>query len=119
MYLTKKFFVIVTQLLSGLLFGIVALSLNFAYFFFERERIITLFSKYIYRLKGEKTLVDGVRGGWMYNDDRWQGFIDCDFDVTIDLGKETDIKQVCAEFIQLKGPYVRLPKQVIISSSVD
>jgi len=59
------------------------------------------------------------RGGWMYNDDRWQGFIDCDFDVTIDLGKETDIKQVCAEFIQLKGPYVWLPKQVIISSSVD
>ena len=69
-----------------------------------------------YAAQGEKTLVDGVRGGWMYNDDRWQGFIDCDFDVTIDLGKETDIKQVCAEFIQLKGPYVWLPKQVIISS---
>ena len=72
-----------------------------------------------YAAQGDKTLVDGVRGGWMYNDDRWQGFIDCDFDVTIDLGKETDIKQVCAEFIQLKGPYVWLPKQVIISSSVD
>lgn len=72
-----------------------------------------------YAAQGEKTLVDGVRGGWMYNDDRWQGFIDCDFDVTIDLGKETDIKQVRAEFIQLKGPYVWLPKQVIISSSVN
>lgn len=72
-----------------------------------------------YAAQGEKTLVDGARGGWMYNDDRWQGFIDCDFDVTIDLGKETDIKQVCAEFIQLKGPYLWLPKQVIISSSVD
>lgn len=72
-----------------------------------------------YAAQGEKTLVDGARGGWMYNDDRWQGFIDCDFDVTIDLGKETYIKQVCAEFIQLKGPYVWLPKQVIISSSVD
>ena len=72
-----------------------------------------------YAAQGEKTLVDGVRGGWMYNDYRWQGFIDCDFDVTIDLGKETDIKQVRAEFIQLKGPYVWLPKQVIISSSVD
>lgn len=72
-----------------------------------------------YAAQGEKTLVDGVRGGWMYNDDRWQGFIDCDFDVTIDVGKETDIKQVRAEFIQLKGPYVWLPKQVIISSSVD
>lgn len=33
MYRTKKFFVVVTQLLSGLLFGIVALSLNFDYFF--------------------------------------------------------------------------------------
>lgn len=33
MYRTKKFFVDVTQLLSGLLFGIVALSLNFDYFF--------------------------------------------------------------------------------------
>mgnify|MGYP001513898164 FL=1 len=71
-----------------------------------------------YAAQGEKTLVDGVRGGWMYNDDRWQGFIDCDFDVTIDLGKETDIKQVCAEFIQLKGPYVWLPKQVIILSLI-
>ena len=40
-----------------------------------------------YAAQGEKTLVDGVRGGWMYNDDRCQGFIDFDFYVTIDLGK--------------------------------
>lgn len=33
MYRTKKFFVILTQLLSGLLFGIVAFSLKFDYFF--------------------------------------------------------------------------------------
>lgn len=33
MYRTKKFFVILTQLLSGLLFGVVAFSLNFDYFF--------------------------------------------------------------------------------------
>ncbi len=33
MYRTKKFFVIVTQLLSGLLFGLVAFSLKFDYFF--------------------------------------------------------------------------------------
>ena len=72
-----------------------------------------------YAAQGEKTLVAGVRGGWMYNDDRWQGFIECDYDVTIDLGKEPDIKHVRAEFIQLNGPYVWLPKQVIISSSVD
>lgn len=33
MYRTKKFFVVVTQLLSGLLFGLVAFSLKFDYFF--------------------------------------------------------------------------------------
>lgn len=33
MYKTKKFFVVLTQLLSGLLFGIIAFSLNFDYFF--------------------------------------------------------------------------------------
>lgn len=33
MYRTKKFFVVLTQLLSGLLFGVVAFSLKFDYFF--------------------------------------------------------------------------------------
>lgn len=33
MYRTKKFFVVMTQLLSGLLFGVVAFSLKFDYFF--------------------------------------------------------------------------------------
>ena len=33
MFRTKKFFVLVTELLSGLLFGVVALSLHFDYFF--------------------------------------------------------------------------------------
>lgn len=33
MYRTKKFFVVLTQLLSGLLFGVVAFSLHFDYFF--------------------------------------------------------------------------------------
>ncbi len=72
-----------------------------------------------YVAQGDVTLVDGQRGGWMYNDDRWQGFLNCDFDVTIDLGAETPIKEVYAEFLQLKGPYVWLPKQVIISASTD
>ena len=67
----------------------------------------------------DHALVDGVRGGWMYNDDRWQGFIDTDIDVTVDLGSETAIQEVSAEFMQLKGPYVWLPKQVIISASTD
>lgn len=72
-----------------------------------------------YAAQGDQTLVDGVRGGWMYNDDRWQGFLNSDIDVTIDLGSETAIQEVSAEFLQLKGPYVWLPKQVTISASTD
>ncbi len=72
-----------------------------------------------YTAQGDQTLVDGVRGGWMYNDDRWQGFLTEGFDVTIDLGAETPIQQIYAEFLQLKGPYVWLPKQVQISASTD
>lgn len=72
-----------------------------------------------YAAQGDQTLVDGVRGGWMYNDDRWQGFLNSDLDVTIDLGSETAIQEVSAEFLQLKGPYVWLPKQVTISASTD
>lgn len=72
-----------------------------------------------YAAQGDQTLVDGVRGGWMYNDDRWQGFLNTDLDVTVDLGSETAIREVSAEFLQLKGPYVWLPKQVVISASTD
>ena len=72
-----------------------------------------------YAAQGDQSLVDGVRGGWMYNDDRWQGFLNSDIDVTVDLGSETAIREVNAEFLQLKGPYVWLPKQVIISASTD
>lgn len=72
-----------------------------------------------YAAQGDQSLVDGVRGGWMYNDDRWQGFLNSDIDVTIDLGSETAIQEVSAEFLQLKGPYVWLPKQVVISASKD
>ena len=37
MYRTKKFFVLITELLSGVLFGVVAFSLFFDYFFVNRE----------------------------------------------------------------------------------
>lgn len=72
-----------------------------------------------YTAGGDLALTDGVRGGWMYNDDRWQGFINCDLDVTLDLGAVKPIREITAEFMQLKGPYVWLPKQVLISISKD
>ena len=63
-----------------------------------------------YPASGDSTLTDGVRGGWTYGDRRWQGFLCKDVDVTIDLGKVTDVKLVEADFLQLRGPEVWLPK---------
>ena len=40
-------------------------------------------------------------------------------DVTIDLGRLTDIRLVEADFLQLRGPEVWLPKEVVISLSED
>lgn len=72
-----------------------------------------------YTAGGDSALVDGYRGGWTYGDKRWQGFLNTDMDVTVDLGEVTSISSVSAEFMQLSGPYVWLPREVIISVSED
>lgn len=72
-----------------------------------------------YTAGGDTALVDGLRGGWTYGDKRWQGFLNTDMDVTVDLGEVKEISSIAAEFIQLSGPYVWLPREVIISISED
>lgn len=71
-----------------------------------------------YTAGGDDALVNGVLGGWSYSDQLWQGFLK-DIDLTIDLEKETPIKNVTADFMQICGPGVFMPKQVIISVSND
>ena len=73
-----------------------------------------------YPAAGVATLTDGLRGGWNYNDLRWQGFNTSGrerVDVTIDLGSVQPIKYVGADFMQICGPDVWMPAQVIISVS--
>ena len=73
-----------------------------------------------YSAGGDSALVDGVIGGWTYGDRRWQGFIDKKrMDVTIDMEKETEIHSVGADFMQVCGPEVFMPSEVIISVSND
>lgn len=76
------------------------------------------FSRY-YPAGGDSALVDGVRGGWTYGDKRWQGFINRDVDVIIDLGQVRNLTYVGAEFMQLTGPYLWQPEEVVISLSED
>ena len=71
-----------------------------------------------YTAGGDDALVNGILGGWSYSDQLWQGFLK-DIDLTIDLEKETAIKGVNADFMQICGPGVFMPKQVIVSISND
>ena len=71
-----------------------------------------------YSAGGDDALVNGIRGGWNYSDKLWQGFLK-GVDVTIDLEKETSIQEVNADFMQICGPGVFMPKEVIISVSND
>ncbi|WP_286031518.1 family 20 glycosylhydrolase [Phocaeicola coprophilus] len=73
-----------------------------------------------YPAAGEATLTDGLRGGWNYNDQLWQGFVTKDrVDVVIDLEKEIPIHSVAADFMQICGPEVFMPERVVISVSND
>lgn len=72
-----------------------------------------------YTAGGDSALVDGLRGGWTYGDKRWQGFLNTDMDIMVDLGEMKEISSIAAEFMQLSGPYVWLPREVIISISED
>ncbi|MCH5329470.1 MAG: beta-N-acetylhexosaminidase [Alistipes sp.] len=71
-----------------------------------------------YSAGGDGALTDGIRGGWSYGDRRWQGFVDKEgVDVTIDLGTDTELHFIGADFMQICGPDVFLPAEVIISIS--
>ena len=73
-----------------------------------------------YAAGGDSALVDGRHGGWTYGDGRWQGFISRGrLDVTVDLGRMTDVRSVEMDFMQVCGPEVFLPAEVVISVSED
>ena len=73
-----------------------------------------------YPANGEHTLTDGMRGGWNYNDKRWQGFVGTPrIDVVIDLEKAQTVHFIGADFMQICGPDVYMPAQVTISVSDD
>ncbi|RRD88689.1 beta-N-acetylhexosaminidase [Bacteroides heparinolyticus] len=72
-----------------------------------------------YKAGGDSALTDGLHGGWTYGDCRWQGFLNSDVEVTVDLERQEYIGRIAADFMQLIGPHVWLPKEVILSVSAD
>lgn len=73
-----------------------------------------------YTAGGDDALVNGLRGGWTYGDGMWQGFISKKgIDVVIDLEEEMPVHSVAAVFMQVCGPGVFMPAEVVISASTD
>ena len=75
--------------------------------------------KELYMAGGDSGLLDGLRGGKSYMDGRWQGFCPNDLDAVIDLGEETEISRVMANFMQIRTPLVFLPARVEVWASTD
>lgn len=68
---------------------------------------------------GKLALVDGERGGWAYDDGRWQGFQGTGINITIDLGGETVIKSIAATFMHDRVARILPPREIDISYSLD
>lgn len=71
-----------------------------------------------YPAAGDGTLTDGIRGGWTYQDRKWQGWLK-DVDVTVDLGETKPLHVVSASFMHSPAPGVYLPDSVTVSVSAD
>lgn len=84
----------------------------------KKVNYITPYSEH-YTAGGNSALTDGLHGGWTYGDNRWQGFLNSDAELVIDLEKQEKLHCISADFMQLIGPYVWLPKEITISASSD
>lgn len=72
-----------------------------------------------YAATNSYTFTDGMRGGWSYNDTRWQGFFNTDMDVVIDLDTIQHINSVKATFLQDNTARIWMPSEVQIYGSED
>lgn len=72
----------------------------------------------VYPAAGDGTLTDGIRGGWTYQDKKWQGWFS-DLEVTLDLCEEKPLHYINTTFMHCPGPGVFLPDSVVISTSTD
>jgi hypothetical protein len=68
---------------------------------------------------GETALIDLIHGGQNFADGSWQGFQGDDLVATIDLGKETKIRQIEMGFFQAQRSWIWFPQRVEFQVSTD
>lgn len=67
---------------------------------------------------GASALTDGLFGGATYKDS-WIGWEGIDVDITIDMGKPTEIHSIETDFLQQLGAWILQPLSVAYSTSLD
>jgi len=72
-----------------------------------------------YQGQGDFTLTNAVRGSKNFHDGQWQGWIDNDMEVVIDLENEQDVQQVTVGTLESQGAGIYFPVAVEVSTSED
>ncbi len=72
-----------------------------------------------YKGAGESTLVNAIRGTKNFHDGQWQGWMNDDMEVIIDLQKQESISQVTVGALEKQSPWIYFPKAIEVYSSND
>ena len=82
---------------------------------------VTYLSKYHekYTGSGETNLVDGLRGGKNFLDGKWQGWLDKDFEIVINLGEKMQVNSVVISALEDQGPDIYAPVGIEVYTSND
>lgn len=73
-----------------------------------------------YPAAGAAALTDGLLATSPAIDDpAWQGFEGLDLDAVIDLGRSTEVRELCSRFLQAPGAGVYMPAEVEYALSAD
>ncbi|WP_026452118.1 glycoside hydrolase family 20 protein [Aequorivita capsosiphonis] len=69
-----------------------------------------------YAAGGKEALINGISGSdKRYGDKEWLGFWGDDLEITIDLGKDTEVKSLKTRFFNSPGVWVYSPNEMIVS----
>ncbi len=72
-----------------------------------------------YTAGGSDALIDGLLGSIDWRKGRWQGYQGQDLELVLDLQKIQTINEVGGSFLQDVGPWIMMPKEMIIYTSND
>lgn len=72
-----------------------------------------------YKGTGVKNLVNTIRGSKSFSDGNWQGWLNKNMSVTINLEEETEITKVTLGALENQGPDIFFPTEVKVSISIN